>query len=105
MLTSPPFCVGVCTCPRLLHVPGMPLFSELLVLLDFFLPPPFLVLFTCFGQTLWFQPLPALVTVCLINHCTEPALPAASVFGSKTFPPVSGTGPDTSGISVSSQPY
>lgn len=47
--------------------------------------------FASFELNPWFSALLALVTFSLINHCTGPALPAASTFGSKPFPSISGT--------------
>lgn len=47
--------------------------------------------FASFEPNPWFSALLALVTFSLINYCTGPAPPAASTFGSQTFPSISDT--------------
>lgn len=91
-LLPPPSCVSPVS-RRLppLHLSFIPslsicsnLFLVLLLVLDFcILPQPFLGVLPYCGLTLCFWPLPASITFCLINHCTEPAKRAVFQFESK----------------------
>lgn len=89
--TCPSFCITVCGIPfvfvRSVYMLLLVLcfLHVLLVFLDFaFCSNPFGLICMFWTDTLVLT-LTCLGYICLMNFCTEPALPAASAFGSKSF--------------------